>query len=90
MRGAGGGGRGKGCRYQPKLNAHTHARTQVAANTRGIQLVGELIAEYGLGVVTAFMRHIQVRLWERRVGERACVCVCRSLCGHLCVCVRFA
>ncbi len=32
---------------------------QVAANTRGIQLVGELIREYGLGVVSAFMGHIQ-------------------------------
>jgi 5-oxoprolinase (ATP-hydrolysing) len=34
---------------------------QVAANTRGIQLVGDLIREYGLPVVTAYMGHIQVR-----------------------------
>ncbi|GLC33195.1 hypothetical protein PLESTB_000360500 [Pleodorina starrii] len=34
-------------------------KAQVAANTRGIQLVGELIREYGLGVVAAFMGHIQ-------------------------------
>ena len=40
--------------------------SQVAANTRGIQLVGELITEYGLPVVTAYMRHIQVqRGWWR-------------------------
>lgn len=31
----------------------------MAANTRGIALVHELIAEYGLGVVQAYMRHIQ-------------------------------
>lgn len=31
---------------------------QVAANTRGIQLVRDLIAEYGLSMVQAFMRHI--------------------------------
>ncbi|KAG2440875.1 hypothetical protein HXX76_003729 [Chlamydomonas incerta] len=51
-------------------------KAQVAANTRGIQLVGELIAEYGLGVVTAFMRHIQanaeasVRTMLRQFSER--------------------
>lgn len=33
---------------------------QVAANTRGIALVTELIGEYGLGVVQAYMKHIQV------------------------------
>ena len=32
---------------------------QVAANFRGIQLVGELIEEYGLPVVHAYMRYIQ-------------------------------
>ncbi|KAJ9523185.1 hypothetical protein QJQ45_024077, partial [Haematococcus lacustris] len=32
---------------------------QVAANTRGIQLVGDLIQEYGLDTVTAYMHHIQ-------------------------------
>jgi 5-oxoprolinase (ATP-hydrolysing) len=31
----------------------------VAANTRGIQLVGELIMEFGLNVVQAYMSHIQ-------------------------------
>lgn len=31
---------------------------QVAANQRGIALVHELIGEYGLGVVQAYMRHI--------------------------------
>ncbi len=31
----------------------------MAANTRGIALVHELIAEYGLGVVQAYMKHIQ-------------------------------
>lgn len=32
---------------------------QVAANNRGIQLVGELIEEYSLEVVQAYMRYIQ-------------------------------
>ena len=31
----------------------------MAANTRGIALVQDLIGEYGLGVVQAYMRHIQ-------------------------------
>jgi N-methylhydantoinase B/oxoprolinase/acetone carboxylase alpha subunit len=31
----------------------------VAANNRGIQLVGALIKEYGLGVVHAYMGFIQ-------------------------------
>ena len=34
-------------------------RAQVAANHRGITLVRELIAEYGLDVVHAYMRYIQ-------------------------------
>ncbi|XP_058035036.1 5-oxoprolinase isoform X5 [Ahaetulla prasina] len=34
-------------------------RAQVAANQRGIQLVNELIGQYGLGVVQAYMGHIQ-------------------------------
>lgn len=34
-------------------------KAQVAANQRGIQLVGELIEEYGLEVVQAYMAHIQ-------------------------------
>jgi 5-oxoprolinase (ATP-hydrolysing) len=33
---------------------------QVAANTKGIALVKELILEYGLVVVQAYMGHIQV------------------------------
>lgn len=35
-------------------------RAQVAANQKGIQLVGELIGQYGLDVVQAYMGHIQV------------------------------
>lgn len=35
-------------------------RAKVAANNRGIQLIKGLIAEYGLDVVQAYMRHIQV------------------------------
>ncbi|KAG6451501.1 hypothetical protein O3G_MSEX007201 [Manduca sexta] len=34
-------------------------KAQVAANQRGIQLVGELIDQYGLDVVQAYMSHIQ-------------------------------
>ncbi|RVE51001.1 hypothetical protein evm_004292 [Chilo suppressalis] len=34
-------------------------KAQVAANQRGIQLVGELIDHYGLDVVQAYMTHIQ-------------------------------
>lgn len=34
-------------------------KAQVAANQRGIQLVSELIAEYGLDVVQSYMEHIQ-------------------------------
>ncbi|GJQ79107.1 hypothetical protein Trydic_g5362 [Trypoxylus dichotomus] len=34
-------------------------RAQVAANQKGIQLVSELIAQYGLHVVQAYMGHIQ-------------------------------
>uniref|UniRef100_A0A671NK89 5-oxoprolinase-like n=1 Tax=Sinocyclocheilus anshuiensis TaxID=1608454 RepID=A0A671NK89_9TELE len=35
-------------------------RAQVAANQRGCQLVGELIASYGLEVIQAYMGYIQV------------------------------
>lgn len=35
-------------------------RAQVAANQKGINLVHELIDEYGLEVVQAYMAHIQV------------------------------
>lgn len=34
-------------------------KAQVAANQRGIQLVGDLIGEYGLEVTQAYMTHIQ-------------------------------
>lgn len=34
-------------------------RAQVAANQKGIQLVSELIQQYGLEVVQAYMGHIQ-------------------------------
>ena len=34
-------------------------KAQVAANTRGIQLVGSLISEYGIDVVQAYMKFIQ-------------------------------
>ena len=37
----------------------THADAQVAANNKGISLVEELINEYGLDVVQAYMNHIQ-------------------------------
>ena len=47
-------------------------RAQVAANQRGSQLVGELIDNYGLTVVQAYMGYIQVR----RETRLRCVCVC--------------
>lgn len=34
-------------------------RAQVAANTQGIRLIKQLIETYGLGVVQAYMVHIQ-------------------------------
>lgn len=48
-------------------------RAQVAANQKGIQLVGELIGQYGLDVVQAYMGHIQVGLrasWGSVVAPR--------------------
>uniref|UniRef100_A0A670ZUS2 5-oxoprolinase, ATP-hydrolysing n=1 Tax=Pseudonaja textilis TaxID=8673 RepID=A0A670ZUS2_PSETE len=51
-------------------------RAQVAANQRGIQLVNELIGQYGLGVVQAYMGHIQanaevaVRTMLRKFASR--------------------
>ena len=36
-------------------------KAQVAANNKGIGLVGALIEEYTLEVVQAYMHHIQVR-----------------------------
>lgn len=46
-------------------------RAQVAANQKGIQLVGELIGQYGLDVVQAYMGHIQVSLGARRWGPHS-------------------
>lgn len=48
-------------------------RAQVAANQKGIQLVGELIGQYGLDVVQAYMGHIQVGLGR---GSRGQLCTC--------------
>jgi hypothetical protein len=54
---------------------------QVAANTRGIQLVGDLISEHGLAKVQAYMAHIQVGCgvgrglaWLGRTSMYICVC----------------
>lgn len=44
-------------------------RAQVAANQKGIQLVGELIGQYGLDVVQAYMGHIQVGLGHKQGGS---------------------
>ncbi len=41
-------------------------KAQVAANYRGISLVEELIAEYGLPTVIAYMHHIQVSLYQKQ------------------------
>ena len=49
-------------------------KAQVAANNKGISLVGELIDEYGLPTVVAYMQHIQVT-------NRA-VFLCRSVSNH--------
>lgn len=48
-------------------------RAQVAANQKGIQLVGELIGQYGLDVVQAYMGHIQVG-WGGR-SKPAALCL---------------
>ncbi len=42
------------------LIAYSSLLPQVAANTKGIALVKDLIGEYGLPVVQAYMKHIQV------------------------------
>jgi 5-oxoprolinase (ATP-hydrolysing) len=34
-------------------------RAQVAANEKGVQALGEMVAQYGLEVVQAYMRHVQ-------------------------------
>jgi 5-oxoprolinase (ATP-hydrolysing) len=52
-------------------------QAQIAANQKGIQLVGELIDQYGLEVVQAYMGHIQqnaelaVRDMLKLIGRRA-------------------
>lgn len=48
----------------------------MAANNKGIQLVGDLIDEYSLEVVQAYMRHIQVRQYLRAIGLRNSLAVC--------------
>lgn len=48
-------------------------RAQVAANQKGIQLVGELIGQYGLDVVQAYMGYIQVGLGIAYM-EQCCGC----------------
>ena len=47
-------------------------RAQVAANARGAAEVGRMVTEYGLPVVTAYMRHVQDNAAEavRRVLDR--------------------
>ena len=34
-------------------------RAQIAANEKGVQALGEMVAQYGLEVVQAYMRHVQ-------------------------------
>jgi len=46
-------------------------KAQVAANNKGIYLVGELIEEYGLEVVQAYMFHVQENA-EQAVREMLC------------------
>jgi 5-oxoprolinase (ATP-hydrolysing) len=46
-------------------------RAQVAANSKGIALVGSLIAEYTLPVVQAYMAHIQAHA-EEAVRQMLC------------------
>lgn len=54
-------GRVAGCSGTRNLQDNlSDLRAQVAANQKGIQLVAELIGLYGLGVVQAYMGHIQV------------------------------
>lgn len=45
-------------------------KAQVAANNRGIDLVGDLIAEHSLPVVQAYMKFIQVcQVWSSCVSR---------------------
>lgn len=87
---------------QPRSNVNTHAHThtctrgapppssQVAANTKGIALVGELIREHSLPTVVAYMGFIQanaegaVREMLREFSLRqVCVCCVRAA-AHVC------
>ena len=47
-------------------------RAQVAANARGAAELGRMVAEFGLPVVSAYMRHVQDNAAEavRRVLDR--------------------
>lgn len=56
-------------------------RAQVAANQKGIQLVGELIGQYSLDVVQAYMGHIQVGLGGG-AGGREQLCACPHTAGQ--------
>ena len=47
-------------------------KAQVAANHKGIVLVGELIKQYSLRVVQAYMHHIQVRMHSRCIRAELC------------------
>lgn len=47
-------------------------KAQVAANNKGISLVGDLIEEYGLPTVIAYMHHIQVRPLASLMGGSVC------------------
>lgn len=49
-------------------------KAQVAANNRGISLVKELIAEYSLDIVQAYMTFIQVTVLQKRSASRRQLC----------------
>ena len=50
-------------------------KAQVAANNRGISLVKELIQEYSLEIVRAYMIFIQVRFLATEIN---CTCISRK------------
>ncbi len=55
-------------------------KAQVAANNKGVQLVGELIQEYSLEVVQAYMQYIQVcaltvRLIRLQINVMKIICM---------------
>lgn len=47
-------------------------KAQVAANNKGIGLVQDLIEEYSLPVVQAYMNFIQVCFWEPALRSLLC------------------